>query len=93
LNRWLPERPAVYTTAKGRNVAIRTGLNEEGTAASPAADVKLSEKLVDQARCHGARVLVPDRKDCGGEPDLPFIVNRGILVADQEDPVGKCSFS
>lgn len=67
-----------------------------------AVNVKLSEDLVDQAKCY-ARVehrSVPKQIEYWSQigkiavenPDLPFWVIRDILIADQEEAIGEYQF-
>ena len=65
-------------------------------------NVKLSEMLVDQARRYASieHRSVPKQieywsrigKIAEENPDLPFSMIREILIADQEEAVGKYSF-
>ena len=67
-----------------------------------AINVKLSEALVENAKRYGniEHRSVPKQieywsqigKIAAENPDLPFSVIRGILVADQEEPVGEYTF-
>ncbi len=67
-----------------------------------AINVKLSETLVESAKRYAAieHRSVPKQieywsqigKIAADNPDLPFSVIRDILIADQEDPVGKYQF-
>lgn len=66
-------------------------------------NVKLSEALVDQARCHAQiqHRSVPKQieywskigKIAEENPDLPFALIRDILIADQEEIVGEYEFN
>ena len=65
-------------------------------------NVKLSEMLVDQARRYASieHRSVPKQiehwsqigKIAEENPDLPFLMIREILIADQEEAVGEYSF-
>ena len=65
-------------------------------------NVKLSETLVDQARRYASieHRSVPKQieywsqigKIAEENPDLPFSMIRGILIADQEEAVSEYSF-
>lgn len=65
-------------------------------------NVKLSEMLVDQARRHASIECrsVPRQieywsrigKIAEENPDLPFLMIREILIADQEEAVGEYQF-
>lgn len=65
-------------------------------------NVKLSEKLVEQAKRHGhiQHRSVPKQIEYWSRigriaeenPDLPFAMIRDILIADQEEPVGEYTF-
>ena len=66
-------------------------------------NVKLSENLVEQAKVHGAieHCSVPKQieywlkigKLAQENPDLPFVLIREILIADQEPVIGQYVFS
>ena len=66
-------------------------------------NVKLSENLVEQAKVHGAieDCSVPKQieywskigKLAQENPDLPFVLIREILIADQEPVIGQYVFS